>query len=730
MTVETTREVAARLSSLAARLRRRTDEPERAARFLMRCTFTLIAEALGLAAKGSMAALIERSVAAPETFAAGLVELWAGMRWPGEAALLVTAPALPLRCAELLELRALAATRWDAVDPVIFGDLLVEALAAGERRRLGAHFTPRAYVERLVEAAVEEPLRADWTRARGEALALRERGEAVAAGAVVQGFLRELGAVRVLDPACGAGNFLIVAHEALRRLADEAATLSRELGEEPSRSVTLAQMIGIDRNRWTCEVARLVLWIAAIRGRPQAVDERATIVHGDALLAGDERAAWPAATFVIGNPPFLGKSRLRACLGESYVARLRAAYESAVPESADLVMYWWHRAAALLQSGQLRRFGLVTTNSVTQIYNRRMVDAYLKHSRRPIRVICAIADHPWVDGPRGAAVRIAMTVAEAGRGPGRCVRVDDDGRETVEHGVIFADLRVGVDLASAARLQANAGLAGAGVMLGGRGFLLFAATDPARDPSHVRPIVNGRDVLQRSRGAAVIDFSGLAEAEARAAGPAAFERLVAAVRPARAANSRAGRRERYWQFAETMPATRRAIAGLPRYIVTPETAKHRVFVFVDGSVVPEHPLLAIGLADAFYLAVLSSRVHGLWARHNGGTLADRPRYNKSVCFETFPFPCCEAALRAEISALGERLDACRRALAGEGWTVTAMYNAPPPALRAVHAEIDGAVAAAYGFADDPPEREVLASLLALNHERAAEERAGAVRWLR
>ncbi|WAS92715.1 class I SAM-dependent DNA methyltransferase [Nannocystis punicea] len=722
MEVEATRAAAARLSSLAARLRRRTGEPERVARFLIRCTFTLIAEALGLAARGGMAALVGRAIAAPDGFAAALGELWAALIWPGEAAALVATPALALRRGELVELYALTEAPWGEIDPVIFGDLLLGALGPGERRRLGAHFTPRAYVERLVALVVDEPLRADWARVQDETLALRSRDEAPAAGRAVRAFLAELAAVRVLDPACGAGNFLVVAHESLRRLEDEVLSfLGADCRESAERAVTPAQMIGIDRSGWTCEVARLVLWIAGLRAGPRGASQRATIVHADALLS-----PWPPATFVAGNPPFLGKSRLRASLGESYVARLRACYDSAVPESADLVMYWWHRAATLLESGQLRRFGLVTTNSVTQIYNRRVIEGFLR--RGAIHLVGAIADHPWVDGPRGAAVRIAMTVAAAGRGDGRCIRVRAGGDEAVERGIISADLRVGVELASARRLLANGGLAGAGVMLGGRGFLLPASA--GQESGYVRPIVNGRDVLQRSREVRVIDFTGLSEAAARSAAPAAFERLVAAVQPERARNSRAGRRERYWQFAETMPTTRRTIAGLSRYIVTPETAKHRVFVFVDGAVVPEHPLLAIALDDAFHLAVLSSQIHRLWARANGGTLADRPRYNKSVCFETFPFPACEPEPRAELAALGERLEACRRRLAAAGWTITAMYNAPPAELQAVHAEIDHRVAGAYALAGDGSEAAVLSGLLALNHRRAAEEQAGAIRWLR
>lgn len=704
MSGDITREVAAQLARLTVRLRGRGRAPEVVARALIGRVAGCFADALGVPARACEAAGLAAPVA--EEFAA--VPEW----------------------------QALARLRWVDVDPAIFGALLEEALEPGERRRLGAHFTPRAYVERLMRVAVEEPLRVDWERVQVEARAATARGEPAAAMRAVREHLARIAAVRVLDPACGTGNFLIVAYESLKALEVEARALLGELGVHGDLPrVSLAQLVGIDCKPWACEIAGLVLWIAAIRWHvrvhgaapPDVVAERAAIVEQDALLAGDGPAPWPESTFIVGNPPFLGKSRLQACLGGTYTRRLRAAYPE-VPESADLVMYWWYRAATLLQAGAIRRFGLVTTNSVTQIYNRRVIEKFLA-ADPPIHLTCAIADHPWGEGPRGAQVRIAMTVAAAGRGGGRRLQMSPGGGVAEESGVIGADLRVGVEVASAARLRANQGLAGAGVMLGGRGFLVPPG-DALRASGCVRPIVHGRDLLQRSRDAGVIDFSGLTQAEARAAAPEAFARLVATVKPQRAGNPRAPRRERFWQFSEMMPATRRAIAGLSRYIATPETAKHRVFCFVDGAVVPEHPLLAIGLDDAFFLAVLSSRVHASWARATGGTLEDRPRYNKSVCFETFPFPECERARRAEIAGLGERLEDCRRALRAEGWTVTAMYNTGLPALREVHAAIDRAVLAAYGLAEAAPERVVLAELLALNRRRAAEERAGAVRWLR
>ena len=261
----------------------------------------------------------------------------------------------------------------------------------------------------------------------------------------------------------------------------------------------------------------------------------------------------------------------------------------------------------------------------------------------------------------------------------------------------------------------------------------------------------------------VIDLFGLSAEEAKNRFPEVYQHVRETVKPERDQNNRAGYRENWWIHGEPRKNFRPALNGLTRFITTPETAKHRFFVFLDQSILPDNALVNIALGDAYYLGVLSSNIHVTWALATGGTLEDRPRYNKTRCFETFPFPACTPAQQEKIRALGEQLDAHRKrqqALNPE-LTMTGMYNvleavragAPLSAkekkiyeqglvgiLKQLHDELDAAVAEAYGWSGlrhsgpDPESRlptdEILSRLVALNAERAAEEANGQVRWLR
>ncbi len=154
---------------------------------------------------------------------------------------------------------------------------------------------------------------------------------------------------------------------------------------------------------------------------------------------------------------------------------------------------------------------------------------------------------------------------------------------------------------------------------------------------HLRIYRNGRDVAQTARELYVIDFFGLTIEEARQKYPEAFQWILDRVKPERDQNRRDASRDAWWIFGEAR-ATFRPASGLSRFIATPTTAKHRFFVFLDGTILPDDSLTSIALNDAFYLGVLSSGVHVCWALEAGSTLEDRPRYIKSRCFEPFPFP--------------------------------------------------------------------------------------------
>ena len=479
-------------------------------------------------------------------------------------------------------------------------------------------------------------------------------------------------------------------------------------------------------------------------------------------------AEWPAADFIVGNPPFLGGWTMRQALGDGYVEALWAAYPH-VPQKADYVMYWWDRAADAVRAGTAERFGLITTNSIGQVFQRRVIQRHVEASRDPLRLALAVADHPWVDGASAAAVRIAMTVGERAEGRpgpavlGRAVERGDEVTVTSERvDRIHADLSAGVDLDAARPLRANAGVASAGVQLYGAGFVvtddeaerLAATAAPEVAARVLRPYVNGRDLMAQGRGARVIDFFGYTADEAAEAFPAAYQRVLDRVKPERDQNRREAIRRQWWRFGWERPVWRAASAGLRRYIATPETAKHRVFVLLDAAVLPDNMVTAIALDDAFHLGVLSSRIHVAWALAAGGRLGvgNDPRYTKTRCFDPFPFP--EAGEHAEpVRRLAERLDAHRRTVLaqGEGLTVTRLYNALESVrsgaaldaasrdvydrglvgvLREIHDDLDEAVAAAYGWPWPLPDEAVVERIVALNKARQAEEATGHVRWLR
>ncbi len=388
----------------------------------------------------------------------------------------------------------------------------------------------------------------------------------------------------------------------------------------------------------------------------------------------------------------------------------------------------------------------------------------------------ALPDHAWTKAtPDASAVRIAMTVAEAGAGEGRLLEVtreiglatDAPVIECAERaGVINSDLTVGVDVTVAIALKANEGLSSPGVKLHGAGFIVTpqqaAFLGLGKRPGlekHISDYRNGRDLTSRPRGAVVIDLFGLGADDVRKQYPEVYQHLVQTVKPERDRNNRATYRDNWWIFGEPRRELRPALANLPRYIATVETAKHRIFQFLDASILPDNMLVAFAANDAFTLGILSSRIHQNWTTANAGSLGvyiGDVRYTKSRCFDPFPFPLATPAQKKHISAIAEELDAHRkRVLADHAHlTLTGLYNvlerlrAGATAseleeaerrifddglvliMKELHDELDEAVAGAYGWPADLPAKDMLARLVALNKERAQEEARGLVHWLR
>jgi hypothetical protein len=821
-----TRDIAARLAAVSKRLEDNGANAEHVAHFLMRCLFTMFAEDTDLLPRGSFRQLLEKSVADPRHFPHRLKQLWRDMDTGAEFSAIIDARVrhfngglfsdtmvFELGQAEIGELLAAASADWTQVDPAIFGALLEQALDKEERKRLGAHYTPRSYVQRLVDVTVMEPLRADWEAALTRAQAAKDAAKDADAVEIVRAFHHQLCTTRVLDPACGTGNFLYVTLELMKKLEGEVIQTLSALGERQSslaiagESVDPHQFLGLELNPRAAAIAELVIWIGYLQWHYRNHESHPAepilkafknINFGnhagyDAVLTWDgyplpsvvekdgkrvetypnpRRPDWPEAEFIVGNPPFIGGKDLRSRMEPGYAEALWAAHKD-MNDSADFVMYWWDRAAEILgrKKSKTRRMGFVTTNSISQPFQRRVMERHL-NAKSPISLIFAVPDHPWTKASKdSAAVRISMTVAQAGSREGQLWEVvQESGLDTDEPSLAFkvilgqinSDLSAGVDVTKAAALRANEGLCSPGVKLHGSGFIVTPNEAEhlglGRRPGleqHVRPYRNGRDLASRPRGVMVIDLFGLGEAEVRQNYPEIYQHLILSVKPERDLNNREFYRENWWIFGEPRRELRPALEELDRYVVTIETSKHRTFQFLDTDTIPDNMLVVVATDDAAVLAILSSRLHTTWAQILGGWLGygNDPRYTKSRCFDPFPFPDLPEALKIRLRALGEELDATRKRVQAEhpDLTLTGLYNvlekirasaALTPAdedvkqrgrvliLKELHDQIDAATAQAYGWPSDLTDEQILERLVALNAGRAREEAAGHVRWLR
>ncbi len=509
-----TRDIADLLATVARRLEKRGYDAETTSGFLMRVLFTMFAEDSKLIPEGSFTQLLKNQRAHPEHLEHQLSALWTAMD-KGEFSPALGVPlrkfngylfkertALPLDSEELEVLIQAAEHVWTEVEPAIFGTLLERALNPKERAKLGAHYTPRAYVERLIGPTIMEPLRADWDGVRGAAATLIEEGKSDEAKAFVEAFHSRLAQTKVLDPACGTGNFLYVAMARMKELEGEVLDLLVELGDDQyvaeltGHTITPENFLGIEINPRAAAIAQLVLWIGylqwhfrvngADRTPPEPIlRDVKTIENRDALIEWDDKvvvldktgrplsiwdgtsmtehpttgrlvpdetgrrevfryvrprqATWPKADFIVGNPPFIGSKRMRKRLGSPYVDAVRISYSDLSGE-IDFVTYWWARAAQATAAGDTRAFGLITTKTIAQVSNRSVLRRYLDPELAGmLKLTFAIPNHPWHDQETTAAVRIAMTVVKRSGGIGRLSTISLEKRQKRETVIQFAE---------------------------------------------------------------------------------------------------------------------------------------------------------------------------------------------------------------------------------------------------------------------------------------------------
>jgi type II restriction/modification system DNA methylase subunit YeeA len=555
-------------------------------------------------------------------------------------------------------------------------------------------------------------------------------------------FLDRLRAVRILDPACGSGNFLYIALGALKDLELEAIQWGSLVLRIPEQfpGVGPEAVRGIEINPYAAELARVTIWIGEIQWmlnhgfayrRNPVLSVLDSIATMDALLdlsdpTNPREAEWPVAEFIVGNPPFLGGSLLRGALGDDGAKRLWSVFDDRLPHSSDLCCYWHEKARAQIAAGKARRGGLLATQGIRGQANRRV----LERVKESGDIFFAYADEPWVLS--GANVHISFVGQDDGSEPDRTL----NGQPVAD---INADLTTGLALTRARRLRENLGIAFEGDKKGGpfeisndvaESMLAEPNPDGRNNGGVVRPWVNGSDIVGRPRKMWIIDFAVDMPMKEAALYEAPFEHVRRTVKPIRDRNNRASRSRRWWIHSEAAPAMRLAVAPLQRFIATPITTKHRLFVWLDPSVLPNNTVSVIARDDDYTFGVLHSRVHEAWARATGTQLREVEsgfRYTPTTCFETFPFPRPTDAQRDAIAEAARDLDRLRN-----GWlnapglsapdlakrTLTNLYNARPTWLAQAHELLDAAVLAAYGWLADIDREDLLARLLALNLARA------------
>ena len=469
---------------------------EAIAHFLMRLVFCLFADSVDLLPDSTFRRLVNNHRFSPISFNRALPELFAAMSQPDSffgpanipyfnGGLFKDNSTIALDQADLRILHAAAQHDWSHIEPAIFGTLFERSLDSAKRSMIGAHYTSPEDIDLLIEPVVMTPLRRRWETVRQQALdalaqepplnrdgrlhaSLRANRPALT---ILQQWTAELSSVRILDPACGSGNFLYLALKKLLDLWQQARIFAIEhslaLAPEPIPNPT--QLYGIEIDFYAHEIASIVVWIGFLqwkrdhgeaRGKEPLLQPLTNIQHADAIMRYDAEGKpyepeWPQAEYIVGNPPFLGDKLMRRELDvephTTYTDDLRTLYKGRVPDGADLVTYWFEKAKSSIETKNAARAGLLATQGIRGGTNR----VVLERIKQSGRIFWAHSDRVWT--LNGAAVHVSMVAFDDGSETTTSL----DGEIVTE---ISAALTAGTDLTKTIGLKENRGLAFIGDM--------------------------------------------------------------------------------------------------------------------------------------------------------------------------------------------------------------------------------------------------------------------------
>jgi len=760
--VEVTRKAADTLADVFRKIIARKEDRTRAQRFILQLLVSIVAEDLGLLPGELVTTLLADCVKDPSAsydLLGGLFRQMAtaeparGGRYAGvdyfNGGLFANVDPIELKHSEAYALHQAALTHdWAKVKPEIFGTLFQHSMDAKSRHAFGAHFTSEFDIQKVVGPTITRP----W----------RERIEA--AGKNV-GKLREclaaLRRFRVLDPACGSGNFLFVAYREIKRLEREILRRLHELSKrEPLESaISLKNFYGIDIDPFAVELAKVTLMLAKelelIEAKKLAqsdqlfIEEKplplanldSNIICADALFA-----KWPEADAIIGNPPYLGAKLLKPTHGVDYANKVRKAFPG-VPGMADFCVYWFRKAHDHLLPGGLA--GLVGTQNIRNINSREGGLDYIVQNGGTI--IEAVGREVWSGD---AQVHVSIVNWIKGDAPGEKklhIQNGDDVEspwETFELATINSSLSTGIDVTYAGPLLANTSPQRCfnGQMVGHRGFLITVEERArwialnARNSDITFPYLNGMDVVSGTElDRYVIDFEQRDRFQAESF-PIPFDHIRMTVLPDRERKAEEGKDAdgkvrphhkaflaHWWRLSFGRPEMLSTIKPLPRFLACAYVTRRPIFIFVSSEIRPSNLIQVFGFADDYSFGILQSYFHWLWFTTKCGKLKADFRYSAESVFDTFPWPQSPPQGHiAEVAAAGVALRGMRREIMAKlDYSLRDLYRTlEEPGtnpLRDAHARLDTAVRDAYAM---PKDADPLAFLLALNLSLAAKEKAG------
>ncbi len=758
-TEDLTREAAKQFGAIADDLRgdgKWGNKDEAVAKFLTRVLFCMFASDVGLLPRGIIAEVYASNQKSYRDFQAALADLFTRMSTGGRFGphnILHFNGGLFDSRVEDLQVHGgtmhafVEADRlnWADVEPSVFGTLFERILNPDKRSQLGAHYTHRSDIELIVKPVLMWPFEREWDALHPELETIGDSATPDAPHAIrqrLQEFIDRLGAVRVLDPACGSGNFLYVSLAMLKELEQKVIAFGTDWGvTDLQPKVHPRQLYGIEKDPYAHELASIVVWIGYLQWKHRngipfgdeipVLQPLDNVKHMDAVLdlsdpAHPKEPEWPEAEVIVGNPPFLGTTaRMRRELSDRNVDALFEVYQGRVKHGADLCCYWHEKARAMIEHGATKRAGLLATQAIRKGASRQTLDQI----KRTGDIFFAESNRPWI--LEGAAIRVSMV----GFDDGTEIRRVLNGKPVTR---INADLTYDTDVTSAYALKENIAVAYHGDKKGGDFELTPAEAERLlREPLNVNgrpnsdvvvPWLNGKGVTGRPAGSYIIDFGTECAAESASQYEAPFELLRTRGQPDKAKSR--GNPKTWWLHERPRPEMRQAVAGLDRFLTTPRVAKHRTFKWVRKGTLPDSRLCVFARDDDYFFGILHAKVHQVWALANASShgVGNDPTYNSTTCFETFPFPRPTDAQKATIAAAAKELNELR-----ENWlnppegslsikdlnkrTLTNLYNARPAWLANAHRNLDRAVFSAYGWPDDLPDQDILARLLELNLQR-------------